>query len=139
MKLTSPLKTVLMFAVLTLVCSLAVQAQTVRANVPFAFVAGDRMMPAGVYKLVLNARNNLIELVPPDETGAYLAAHWSTFGTADERGSMVFHKYGDSYFLKRVKTAATTQGFEFYPTRKERDAAKRVGVFEVAMVTTYDK
>lgn len=139
MKLSSPFKVALTFAVFVSLFAFAAQAQTVRANVPFAFVAGDKMMPAGIYTLNLDARSGVIQLGPADDLGLYVSAHACNFGVSDERGVLIFHKYGDSYFLKRVKTAATREGFEFYPTRRERDAARRVGVFEVAMVTTYDK
>lgn len=139
MKLSSPFKAVLMLALCALLFAASAPAQTVRANIPFAFVAGDRMMPAGEYKLSMDQRFGVIVLQPEEKVGLYLSAHNCRFGTVDDRGSIVFHKYGDSYFLKRVKTSATREGYEFLPTRTEKDAARRVGTFEVAMVTTYDK
>lgn len=139
MKFSSPFKAVLMIAVCMLLFSFAAQAQTVRANIPFAFVAGDRMMPAGEYKLVLDARVGMIQMLPEQDVGLYLTAHNCSFGAVEDRGVIVFHKYGESYFLKRVKTPATREGYELIPTRGERDAARKSGTFEVAMVTTYDK
>jgi hypothetical protein len=139
MKLSSPLKTVLMLTLSVLLFTFAAQAQLLRANVPFAFVAGDRLLPAGEYTLNLDARSGIVQLLPASDLPLYAAAHHCQFGASEDRGTLVFHKYGDSYFLKRVKTSATREGYEFLPTRGEKNAARKSGTFEVAMVTTYDK
>lgn len=138
MKLSSPFKVALMLAVCVLFFSFAAQAQTVRANVPFAFTAGDRILPAGEYQLAIDARTGIIRCQPVSETGFYIASHgYTSPESAANRGALVFHRYGDSYFLKRVLTAASREGRELYPARGERDAARRHGAFEVAMIPTF--
>lgn len=134
---SSPFKTAALLAASLVLAAAAAPAQTVRAKVPFAFVAGDRVMPAGEYKVALDARTGLIALNPNDEVGAWVNAHWADWGAADQRGQLIFHKYGESYFLKRVKTAATRQGFELYPARAERDAIKSGRAVQVAMIFTH--
>ncbi len=139
MKLSSPFKAALMLAVCIFFFAFAAQAQTVRANIPFAFVAGDRMLPAGQYTINLDSRSGLVQIQPGEDLPLFLSARNCQFGVSEDRGSLVFHKYGESYFLRRVKTSATREGYEFIPTRGEKDAARKSGTFEVAMVTTYDK
>ncbi len=139
MKHSSPWMTALRLGAMALLLGAAAQAQTVRAMIPFDFVAGDKVLPAGEYRLAMSLRTGLIELTAYGQDGMYLPAHGCSFGTVENAGALLFHRYGDTYFLKRVKTAATKEGYEFFPTRRERDTARRNGVFEVAMVTTYGK
>lgn len=139
MSIPSASRLALAFAVCALLFAVAAQAQTVRANIPFAFVAGDRLMPAGEYRLVLDGRTGILQLQPSGDLPMFLAAHRCQFSSSTGDGALIFHKYGDSHFLKRVKTAATLEGFEFLPTRGERDAARRTGTFEVATINTYGK
>lgn len=134
---SSLFRTAAVLAASLIVAAAAAPAQTVRAKVPFDFVAGERMMPAGEYKVALDARTGLVMLNPSDQTGAWVNAHGANWGVANERGQLVFHKYGESYFLKRVKTAATTQGFELYPARAERDAVKSGRAVQVALIFTH--
>jgi hypothetical protein len=138
MKLSSPFKVALMLTVCVLLFSFAAQAQTVRANVPFSFLAGDRVLPAGEYKLAIDARTGIIQFQPSADAGFYIASHcYTSRESAADRGALVFHRYGDTYFLKRVLTAASREGRELYPARGERDAARRHGAFEVAMIPTF--
>ncbi len=109
------------------------QAETVRANIPFAFLAGDQLMPAGTYTVNLDRARSLMSLNSGTETARVIAFN-SEFGKGNEPGMLLFHKYGDQYLLTRVKTSGTREGFEVAPGRSAREAIRRGGAFEVAMV-----
>jgi hypothetical protein len=111
------------------------QAETVRANIPFAFTAGDQTLPAGTYLVTYDRARSLLSLDAGPDANARLIAHVAQFGASQEPGMLLFHKYGDRYLLKQMKTSGTREGAEIAPGRSEREAIRRGAAFEVAMVT----
>lgn len=109
-------------AIVTAVVSANAQSQVkVAANIPFEFVVGDQTLPAGEY-----------EVRPVTDQGGALAIEGSENGKtvmrlADPIESMkkrtsarlVFHRYGQSYFLAQVWNGDTI-GRELAKSRQER-------------------
>ena len=98
----------------------------VTAQIPFDFSIGDRKLPSGKYS-VGRVRQNSDDLVltVDDETGHSKAIHTSIpVRNLDltENAKLVFHRYGDQYFLYQVWPAGTTTGRQFPKSRSERDA-----------------
>lgn len=89
--------------------------QTVRAQIPFSFYAGNQSMPAGTYEVGIDVANHLITIRDRNgRNGSFLMGLVSDRGT-DGNAVMVFDHLGDSYFLRDVKTADTDVNF---PTQK---------------------
>jgi len=104
---------------LTLALVVNVNAQQkARADVPFSFMAGDRMLPAASYDISEVTSNALLVR---DFRGD---ASMFTFGPADAKramyNKMVFHKYGERYFLYQVWDA-DGQGIQLYRSNLERE------------------
>ena len=75
----------------------------VKGEVPFAFVSGDRTIQAGQYSIeigqlrvrIFDANGHPVQTVlsiPRQENGN------------EQKPRLVFHKYGDTYFLRQVWT-----------------------------------
>jgi len=94
-------------AILTVTSSSqALHAQEVdhraKANVPFGFEVGSRHFNPGIYNIVLQ-RDNLIS-IQSGSNAALAVIRWDTGRKASPNGKLVFHKYGDKYFLSEVWT-----------------------------------
>jgi hypothetical protein len=94
-----------------------------RATIPFDFIVRGKILPAGNYEirrigdepggLIISGVNHLHE--------------WAIFETESvqprklpQTGEVVFHRYGDSYFLSEVFAGSEQTGRELLPSRQER-------------------
>ena len=108
------------------------QAQTLQnkltVNIPFDFSVSGEKLPAGKY-WVSRAHESIGDTVLQIQNadGRPVANRFSvpivTFKTKN-RGELVFHRYGDQYFLSEVWPAGGGTGRAFLKTRAERDLAK---------------
>jgi len=103
--------------------------QPMVANIPFAFSAGDRTLPAGKYGVSIanpasDQRVIKITNLETNET-AMLQMH-SKSGKADEGAKLVFNRYGERYFLAQAWTAADSIGMEASKSSAERAARKEL-------------
>lgn len=73
------------------------------AKVPFAFIVGDRRLPAGDY-VVKNMFDDLDVLAIASADGRQIV-YTATTPSSDSRAAqpeLIFEKFGDQYFLARV-------------------------------------
>ena len=105
------------------------QAQTlgsrVSAHIPFDFSIGDKKLPSGKYS-VGRARQNSDDLVlsVEDEGGRSQALRTSMAVVSlntTSRAKLVFHRYGDQYFLYQIWPAGATTGRQFLKSHSERE------------------
>jgi hypothetical protein len=104
--------------------SLHAQTMDMRATIPFAFRAGETMMPAGDYifrhwdsSLVIHKESGGPSVVLL--TNAALRQHPSP----DSR--LNFNRYGERYFLSSVWSQGTTAGSEVMKSRAEKELARQ--------------
>ena len=123
-------KVSLLCAILLLTVVASVQGQSlenrVRAQVPFDFSIGDKKLPSGKYSIGRAGQNsNDLVLSIDDEDGRSKALRMSipvVTGNPARRTTLVFHRYGDQYFLYQVWHAGETTGRQFLKSRSEREA-----------------
>ena len=97
-----------LFGILTtltfaLLISIPLSAQTLAtANVPFDFTVGQTQLPAGTYNISPLAHGAI--LIRDGKTAKSVASifRWEDAGKGDSVTKLVFHKYGDKYFLSQV-------------------------------------
>ena len=93
----------------------------VKANVPFELIVGDKVLPAGKYSVSetgighdalaiqgINANDNAVRLVN------------TTTRSATKLSKLVFHRYGNTFFLSEVWTAGEAEGRQMLKSRQER-------------------
>ena len=96
-----------------------------KADIPFDFVAGQRVMPAGTYEITHS--DNLLELRATDQKAAeFLSVHAAYTVHTPSGSSLVFDRRGDKYFLRQIWTAGNHDGYECPKTRIEKDVEKIV-------------
>jgi len=109
--------TILAAAALTLPLGAQV-TNTIRADIPFEFVVGNTTAAPGEY--VVTFLNGMeIQLVGSD--------HYSVQANPDnpygpQEPKLVFHRYGNQYFLSRIGTTSTSRDIPM--SRMEREAKK---------------
>jgi len=121
-------------ALLLLAASAAIGQTTGRvvADVPFSFVVAGRQFPAGHYT-VTAASNLCLWISNSQQRGTFVPIH-DSFRSTSEGTKLVFHRYGDTYFLSAVWVNGRTIGRELYPSRAEKDAANQKAEMELAVV-----
>ena len=136
-------------SLLTVLIAATAQAQlpgtAIRASIPFDFIVRGRTLPAGNYEItrindepiglmirnVDHMRNKALFETEP----VYLGNNMS------HKNELVFHRYGDSYFLSELVTSTEDTAREVLPSRSERrmerDMAKNEGEPQTVTVALY--
>lgn len=110
-----------LFAVALMASVPVVQAQTrVKADVPFAFSLQDKSMPAGNYA-VISLSNQSLEIWNLDANrGTLVAKQMSMQSNREQSPKLVFHKYGDQYFLAQIWYDQDS-GIGFAESKREKE------------------
>ncbi len=117
-KLIVSLATVLSLAV----CAQAITGATLQADIPFEFTMGQATLPAGHYQIEVGPGQAFMTLRDGSGHGAAILPVPGTDATSFQQPSLMFHKYGDRYFLSQVQT---TNSRRMIPeNRAERELAR---------------
>ena len=117
--------------------ALAASAETISTvNVPFSFWMDNHELPAGAYQILLRS-NKMLQLNGPDGQIHIVLVHEFSSKTPGT-GYLLFHRYGETYFLGQVWSGETNIGVECSRTRAERQivvASKRstAGLTQIAL------
>ena len=134
-QIVNVLTKVSLLSVMLLVTSVAsAQAQSfanrITANIPFDFSVGEKKLPAGTYS-ISRANQNIGDAVlsVADDDGhakvfrlASPAQRWRV----NSKATLVFHHYGDQYFLFQVWPAGASTGRQFARSRREREIHRKL-------------
>jgi hypothetical protein len=101
-------------------------------DVPFAFVIDGQQLPAGSYTFAMQA-GSVVRLFQPNGRNVFTLTH-SGERSGDGRGKLVFHHYGDVYFLASVSIGGGGAVHELYATPAERQLQDRKAETELAIV-----
>ena len=106
----------------------AAQAQEprVKANIPFDFVVGDRVLPAGEYHVsAMGASGQAIAILSEDRKAKALILTSACESSGPSKSSkLVFHAIGGRYFLSQVWTEGYSQGRQLRESKAEIELAK---------------
>ena len=129
LKAVTMLVSIIALAFMTAVATNAQSSRTsLRANVPFDFVVGDKTLAAGEYTVAainqdstgikvsgkLN-HQNAIRLSIPVEAKA-----------EKNRAMLIFHRYGEQYFLAQIWMPGSSEGREMLKSKAERAAEREL-------------
>ena len=97
----------------------------ITANVPFDFSIGDKKLPAGKYSIGrarVNSDDTVLSILDGRGHAKEMRVSMpvSTFD-AKNQATLIFHRYGDQYFLYQVWPAGETTGREFPKSSAERE------------------
>jgi hypothetical protein len=119
----------------------AAQAQETRlkANIPFDFVVGNQVLPAGEYMVASEGATDQVLVIRSNDSKTAILAltnSCSSFKPSDT-SKLVFHRLAGRYFLSQVWGAGNSGGRELPQSRIEVQLAKNNNVRdEVALAAS---
>jgi len=109
------------------------------ANIPFAFYAGEQLLPAGEYLFEMpdmgrnSATGSIVAVRTRDGSiFVYLQANPAGKNSGGSACQVTFARYGDSYFLSKVQTNNIESNL--HKTRSEKTMAAALGGKETKKV-----
>jgi hypothetical protein len=99
--------------------SLQAQSHEVRANVPFDFAVGSKVMPAGHYSFY-SEPNDTIVIRNSDQQISILSRTEDTGTLSGFASQLVFDKFGDHYFLREIRCPSIALNVDFPLSKLEK-------------------
>ena len=130
MKKTISKTMIVMFAALSLVSTslMAASAFSMRMKIPFSFVAGDKVFPAGEYTVKTGIMPNSVWIRSEDASKNLVLLSYPTVAQQSEGESWLrFNRYGDRYFLSQILIAGDGAGQQLPRSRAEREQIASLG------------
>ncbi len=113
----------------------AAQAQSVTVNIPFDFSANDQKVPAGIYRISLQAPRYLSFVDTQSTKKQYLMLVQPTWEqNSKDGGRLAFRRYGDSNYLYQVWMPGHGEGRQFVRSRAEQETLLKLKSSSLARV-----
>jgi hypothetical protein len=128
------LRIVLFTALLFGAASISAQTQKgdLVAEIPFTFVVAGTALPPGHY--IVKTLDDNLGIHDRENRGVFVAAHSAQRPERDNSSKMVFHRYGDTYFLSEVWVGGNSIGRELFTSRAEKQLSESGKEREIAVV-----
>jgi hypothetical protein len=102
----TPIAICLLFTTATLFAQTTPSQQLMKVNVPFSFGVENQSLPAGEYLVLTVTPERSIRIASVDGKHSAIVNTLPNYaGSPSENSRLVFHKYGNEYFLTQVWTA----------------------------------
>jgi hypothetical protein len=103
----------------------AAHAQSVTVSIPFNFSANDQKVPAGRYRISLQAPRYLSFVGTQSTRKQYLMLVQPTAEqNSQDGGRLTFRRYGDSNYLYQVWMPGRGEGRQFVRSRAEKETLR---------------
>jgi hypothetical protein len=113
----------------------AAQAQSVTVSIPFNFSANDQKVPAGTYRVSLQAPRHLSFVDTQSTKKQYLMLVQPTGEqNSQDGGRLTFRRYGDSNYLYQVWMPGQGEGRQFIRSRAEQETLRGLKAPAIAQV-----
>jgi hypothetical protein len=116
-----------LFLMLAFVSVSAQSKGRIEINVPFDFSLGNQTLPAGAYSIRQLSQTSMLIESADGRTRVIAQATGRVQMDTNEKApqeKLVFHQYGDKYFLAQVWMVRGSDGRELNQSSAERQAAK---------------
>ena len=127
---TTMLLLVVALAFVTAVVTANAQSRRSNADVPFEFVASNKTLPAGQYTIADSTlAGNVVRISARKKDASVFAM---TVGlsrkAANDEGKLVFHRYGNRYFLAEIWTGGDREGQKLPKSREEKSIENELAI-----------
>jgi hypothetical protein len=109
------------------------QTVVVKANVPFDFIVGKTTLPAGEYTLQSRGADQKAMTIQSSDTTKIVLPNSCVATPAPDHSKLIFHRYGDQYFLVQIWTAGNERGQELPRNPRETELAQDHSVQNVVL------
>jgi hypothetical protein len=108
------------FALLVVVTPAFAQSAGYKVQVPFEFAVGNHTLAAGEYHVTVMKPGMLqLQRVDGPGTAAVMTTYIGGGPTQDRTPRLIFHNYGDHYFLSQVWIGDVNVGHELFVSASE--------------------
>ena len=91
-------------------------------HVPFKFMVGAVEMPAGEYVVQLaDEKGAILTIGNPEAKRSVYVLTVANLGKKSENAALVFHRYGDRYFLTELRIEDSRTVYTLQPTKLENE------------------
>ena len=98
------------------------QSNGVRANVPFDFTVGDKLLPAGTYT-IKEQSDHVIVINNHDKPIAAVSLVNGDSNRSPNGGKLKFHRYGSQYFLSEILCEQADMNLQIPTSKTEKRTA----------------
>lgn len=111
------------------------QQSAMKVKVPFAFAVGDKIMPPGEYYVGRISPVQTVQLIAQSNGDASTMVMTNPVTRTGKAPTprLIFHQYGNSYFLSEIWTG-NERGQRLNKPHNEKELATRIGSVEVAVL-----
>ena len=121
-RIATLVSTVLLGTVAVIAQSTTTSEPFLRANIPFAFVAGGVQLPAGEYRVYHPGNPYLVVIENNDGTArAMTYVRPSVIGAGENSTKLLFNRYGNQHFLAEIWTERDQQKHQCFKGRMEQN------------------
>ena len=125
---------VLLGMVLLVGMSAYAQTLNLKADVPFNFIISGATLPAGEYTIQgLGAGSAIAVRGPNPKANTIVLSQRCASGNAAKQSKLVFHRYGDRYFLAQLWVAGRDSGRQLPKSPREMEVARDYTVQDVML------
>ena len=118
--------TIALLAIATLTASAHTFAQSpVRAKIPFDFMVGQTVLPAGEYS-ISKVSDRVIELDNLEKHARMFVCMTATGYVSQKPRVLLFRKYGHEYFLHEVRGGLGEFSLDVSPSKLEKETQRQV-------------
>jgi len=120
------------FGLLLVAACANAQSVNVKANVPFDFTVGKSTLSAGQYNIqsLSTGSSDVLAIRGGAAQNMLASANRAETLNPSPNSRLVFHKYGDQYFLSQIWLQGEKAGRQFRITKREAEMAKNVQTSE---------
>ncbi len=96
------------------------------AKVPFEFIVGEKTLPSGQYTVRAASDTNKATLMIIGKSSAVRLTNQIEAKTNKTQARLVFHRYGERYFLSEVWMGGDSTGRHLLQSRQERSIGREL-------------
>lgn len=119
-----------LFTLANLVTAGSVLAEDPSASVtvPFAFTVGTKLLPSGTYTISLQEGSPELLLIRNSAQGIAVFTPAHADARQSKHGELVFHKYGDQYFLTEILCSSCNVNMEIPTSKLEKNQLQKANL-----------
>ena len=105
-----------------------VWAQSVKATIPFDFIVNNTTVSAGTYTISSASTDHVVIRISDQKDVHLLSAALPDRGSSGKDSVLVFHKYGNQYFLSQIRSETASMNLRLPVWKAEKRARMQTEV-----------
>jgi hypothetical protein len=112
----------------------SVNGVSIRANIPFEFSVGDKLLPAGEYRIQqVNPSSDvaMLQIANANGEARVLVRVQSMRARVTNRTALVFNRYGSNYFLSTLAIEGSVDAWQAPKSYAERSVGRELAALRI--------